>query len=155
MSLANWNIGTKLERKITPTRRRSTVFVSRSAGSLRVSAHSNGGQGKEPGRRPSEDAASRSKHQLAGKLTTNTYAWDASQAEMKQTWKWTNHYIHIYARRGNSYRKMAHCNQYFCCLYRTVYNKKRSIYKTKTHCRLSIWFFFFSHLKRSKNILFY
>lgn len=54
-----------------------------------------------------------------------------SGCKMNKHEKWTNYYIHIYARRGNLYRKMAHCNQYFCCLYRTVYNKKRSIYKNQ------------------------
>lgn len=42
---------------------------------------------------------------------------NTSQAEMNQ-------------REENLYIKMAHCNQYFCCLYRTVYNKT-SIYKNQ------------------------
>jgi len=50
--------------------------------------------------------------------------------------------------------KMAHCNQYFCCLYRTVYNKKRSIYKNQYPLSL-VNLIFCSHWKRSKNILFW
>lgn len=70
--------------------------------------------------------------------------------------KWTNHYIHIYAGRGNLYIKMAHCNQYFCCLYRTVYNKKRSIYKKPiptVTCQFD--FFFFSFETGAKTFFFW
>lgn len=50
---------------------------------------------------------------------------------------------------------MAHCDQYSCRSYRTVYNKKRSIYKNQYPLLHVNWtFFFFSfHSKRSKNIL--
>lgn len=36
---------------------------------------------------------------------------------------------------------MAHCNQYFCCLYRTVYNKKRK-YLQKPLSLVNLIFFF-------------
>ena len=54
-------------------------------------------------------------------------------------------------------KKMAHCNQYFCCLYRTVYNKKRSIYKKPiptVACQLDFFFLFFSFETKQKHSFF-
>lgn len=72
----------------------------------------------------------------------------------EQTWKWTNSYIHIYARRGNE-RKQWHTaiNTSAACI--VLYITKKEVFtKTNTHCCLSICFLFSSHLKQSKNILF-
>lgn len=41
-------------------------------------------KGTEPGCGPREDTAGRGKHQLAGKRTTNNYAWSDSLAEMNK-----------------------------------------------------------------------
>lgn len=115
-------------------------------------------EGTEPGCGPCEDAAGHGGHQLAGKLTTNTYAWDDPQAEMN---KHENEQIitSIYMQGEVTYIEKWHTAiNTFCCLYRTVYNKKRSIYRNQYPLLLVNLIFFVvvsSHVKRSKNILFF
>lgn len=77
-------------------------------------------RGQDAGPGEDEDAAGGGKHQLAGKRE-------------EQTWKSGRNHVRRDAGRGNSLKNqnMAHCNQYFCRLSRTVYNKKRSIYKNR------------------------
>lgn len=116
---------------------------------LRDSAPTRRDEGTEPGCGPGEDAAGRGKHQLAGKRTTNTYACERSQAEMSKHEN-QNVVTPIYMRGEETHKKMAHCNQYFCRLYRTVYNKKRSIYKNQNPLLLvELTFFFPSEQKHS------
>lgn len=155
-SHANWNIGIKWMENHSD-QNADPIFVSRSAGSKWASAHLKGTWERSQDAGPREDAANHSKHQLAGKLTTNTYAWGRFSGWNEQNMRMKQIITSIYMQGEETHiEKMAHCNQYFCCLYRTVYNKKRSIYKNQyplSHVNLT--FFFSSHLKRSKNILFF
>lgn len=50
---------------------------------------------------------------------------------------------------------MAHCNQYFCCLYRTVYNKKRKYLQKPLTCQFDFFFLFLSFETERKHSFFW
>lgn len=95
-------------------------------------------EGTEPGCGPHEDAANHSKHQLAGKLTTNTYARADSQAEIN---KHENEQIitSIYMQGEETHIEKWHTaiNTFAACI--VLYITKKEVFtKTNTHCRMSI-----------------
>lgn len=129
MSLANWNAGINWMENHSSQTQIQFCFPDLQGSSDRVATWRD--EGTEPGCGPCEHVAGHSKHQLAGKLTTNTYAWDDCQAEMN---KHENEQIitSIYMQGEVTYIEKWHTAiNTFCCLYWTVYNKKRSIYKNQ------------------------
>lgn len=50
---------------------------------------------------------------------------------------------------------MAHCNQYFCCLYRTVYNKKRKYLQKPLSLVILIFFFLFPSFETERKHSFF
>lgn len=104
LSRSDWKVGSRGDGNLRRPCCRSR-FTSQICKGQRFSAKTRGRGGTEAGCAPGEDAAGRGKHQPAGKRTTNTYACNRCQAEMNKDGKSKNNHVHLYARRGNSFKK--------------------------------------------------
>lgn len=80
---------------------------------------------------------------------------DQKTKQIKRNMEMKTHYIHTQnTQREGTHIKMAHCNQYFCCLYHTVYNKKRSIYRNQYPLSSLVNLITVCYLNRAKTFFF-